>query len=360
VRSDPGTILLTGATGLVGGELLRRLLARPGQEVVAIVRRPVPWRHPRLRLLFADLAIDELPPIPQDVETVIHCAASVAFDLPLEEQRAINVRGTQVLMEAATKLPWLRRFVHVSTAYVAGTTDGPFGAGDLVAGQSFRNTYEQSKHEAEQLVRASGLPFQIIRPSIVVGDSQSGRTAAFNVVYLPLRAYARGLISVVPGRPEAPVDLVPVDYVASGMLELLDVPRGGTHLLVAGDAAPTVADFAALAADAVGRPPAVIVTPEQIQEALAAADDTDRERAEAMLSSFSELLPYFDVRCQFHDAATAGFLAGRGVVAPPLADYLPRLVAFAEQARWGKVAVPDPRDALLQHDDQRAPQEARA
>lgn len=347
MRSTPGTILLTGATGLVGGELLRRLLAMPGQEVVAIVRSPVGWSHPRLRLLFADLATDPLPALPRDVETVIHCAASVAFDLPMPEQRAINVRGTASLMRAAAELPWLRRFVHVSTAYVAGNATGTFGAGDLESGQEFRNTYEASKHEAERLVRASELPWQIVRPSIVVGDATTGRTTAFNVVYLPLRAYARGLLSVVPGRAEAPVDVVPVDYVADGLLELLDLPVGCTHLLVAGEAAPTVAEFTRLAGEALGRPPATIVDPGVLRGALAAAGAEDRARAEAMLASFGALLPYFDVACRFEDRTTAGFLRGRGLAVPPLAEYLPRLLAYAERARWGKQPVHDPRDAVL-------------
>ncbi len=347
MRSEPGAILLTGATGLVGGELLRRLLARPGQEVVALVRRPVGWSHPRLRLLHADLATDRLPALPPDVETVIHCAASVAFDLPMEEQRAINVRGTASLMDAAAGLPWLRRFVHVSTAYVAGTSSGTFGPADLDAGQGFRNTYEASKHEAERLVRASELPWQIVRPSIVVGDATTGRTTAFNVVYLPLRAYARGLITVVPGHAEAPVDLVPVDYVADGLVELLDLPVHGTHLLVAGDRAPTVAEFTAQAARALGRAPAMIVEPEALREALGRAGDEDRARGEAMLASFAELLPYFEVDCRFADPITAGFLRARGLGVPPLADYLPRLLAFAERARWGKQPVHDPRDAVL-------------
>ncbi len=57
--------------------------------------------------------------------------------------------------------------MHVSTCYVAGTFEGTFGPEDLERGQGFRNTYEQSKHEAEVLVRNSGLPTQVVRPAIV-------------------------------------------------------------------------------------------------------------------------------------------------------------------------------------------------
>lgn len=347
MHARPGTVLLTGATGLVGRELLHRLLATPGQEVVALVRRPVGWRHPRLRLVMADLATDPLPALPADIETVLHCAASVAFDRPMPEQRAINVHGTASLMAAAAALPQLQRFVHVSTAFVAGTYRGTFGPQDLDVGQGFRNTYEASKYEAEQLVRASGLPWQIVRPSIVVGDATTGRTTAFNVVYLPLRAYARGLLSAVPGHADAPVDLVPVDYVAGGVLELLDLPVGGTHLLVAGDVAPSVEEFTRLAASALGRPPATVVAPDVLRAAFASAGQQERARSEAVMAAFGELLPYFDVGCRFADPVTAGFLQRRGLQAPALGAYLPRLLAYAERARWGKRPIDDDRDAAL-------------
>ena len=86
----------------------------------------------------------------------------------------------------------LDSFAHVSTAYVAGTHTGRFTEDDLYVGQDFRNPYERSKFEAELVVRERGdsLPTQVVRPSIVVGDSRTGWTPAFNVLYWPLRAFA--------------------------------------------------------------------------------------------------------------------------------------------------------------------------
>ncbi|MDQ8045794.1 MAG: SDR family oxidoreductase, partial [Solirubrobacteraceae bacterium] len=115
--TETGAILLTGASGLLGGEMLERLLERTDRHVYAIVRRPLEVEHDRLSLITADLSADEaLPAIPTDVTTVIHCAASVSFVLPIDEQRAINVEGTRRLLDAAAKLPNLERFMHVSTA----------------------------------------------------------------------------------------------------------------------------------------------------------------------------------------------------------------------------------------------------
>ena len=117
-----------------------------------------------------------------------------------------------------------------------------FREDQLDVGQSFRNPYERSKFEAERMIRerAAGLPLQILRPSIVVGDSRTGRTSAFNVLYGPLKAFARGRIPAIPARRSSPVDIVPVDYVADRVVELAMGGPDGTFHLVAGRNATTV------------------------------------------------------------------------------------------------------------------------
>ena len=106
----------------------------------------------------------------------MHCAASISFDLPLDEARAINVEGTREIIgfaREAKNAGRLDRFIHVSTAYVAGITEGTFRERQLDAGQEFRNTYEQTKWEAEHVVNdASDLNPVIARPSIVMGESE--------------------------------------------------------------------------------------------------------------------------------------------------------------------------------------------
>lgn len=339
-----GALLLTGATGFLGGQVLRRLLAETERDIVALTRRPLELQHPRLRTVTGDLTAGPLPPIPTDIDTVIHCAASVAFDLPIEEQRAVNVNGTRRVLEAAERLPGLKRVMHVSTAYVAGTHAGSFGPDDLDRGQTFRNTYEQSKFEAEVAVRASGLPVQVVRPSIVVGDQHSGWTTSFNVVYGPLRAYSRGVMKVAPGRYDAPVDVIPVDVVADGMLALLGEPVGDTHLLVAGPQATTVGEFVELAAERFGRPPAFVIDPAALAEVISGLPADEQISARRSLEQAETLLPYFDVSCTFDDPETVATLARHGIGIPRLADYLGRLIDYAERTNWGKRrrAVPEP------------------
>ena len=178
------------------------------------------------------LGIDpaERTALAEEVGAVLHCAASITFDLPLEEARKINVEGTREMIgfaREAKALGRLERFLHVSTPTCRAPTPA-FGERQLVAGQEFRNTYEQTKCEAEQLVAgADDLSPAVVRPSIVVGESDSGWTPAFNVLYWPLRAFSRGLFDTVPALADGRVDVVPVDYVADGIVHLLDRAEAG-------------------------------------------------------------------------------------------------------------------------------------
>jgi thioester reductase-like protein len=272
-----------------------------------------------------------------DVTQVFHCAASVSFDLPLPEARAINVEGTRRMLELAAQAPRLERFTYVSTAYVAGTHSGLFRETDLDVGQGFRNSYERSKHEAERLVQASGLPVQVLRPSIVVGDRRTGWTAAFNVLYAPLRMFARGAYAVVPARRSAPLDVVPVDYVADAAFEIASRGKEGTYHLVAGKQATTVGGLMDLAARYFRRrrpravPPGLyrrIVHPLMLRRA--------RGRQRLVLERSEVYFPYLSTRVRYDDARARAALEPAGIRVRPLEEYFDRLVDFAVRSRWGR------------------------
>src|SRR4051812_38653653 len=188
----------------------------------------------------------ELDALAEQVGDVIHAAASVSFASPLEEARASNVRGTERILDLAERCErrgGLASHSHVSTAFVAGARSGTAREEELDRGQGFRNAYERSKLEAEQLVRErmGTIPAKVFRPSIVVGEERSGWTASFNVLYTPLRAYSLGL-RVAPARRSTPVDAVSVDYVADAVFALATDPAttGGTYQLVSGGHSTTV------------------------------------------------------------------------------------------------------------------------
>jgi thioester reductase-like protein len=363
--SERGSVLLTGATGFVGMELLARYLERSRRQVITLVRAPndaaararidavlanlfgsrAEQHAPRVDALAGELTAPRLGltqaqcvALAEQVTTIVHSAASVSFTMPLTEARAINLEGTRRMLEfaeLALERGGLERYGHVSTAYVAGTHAGRFAECDLDLGQEFRNSYEQSKFEAEQLVRAKeGLPFTIMRPSIVVGDRRSGWTSAFNVLYWPLRAFARGLFTAVPAIPSAPVDVVSIDYVADAIYELCESAGdvGETYHLTAGASASTIGEIAQLASRYFRRPLPRVLSPLEFAALEGAGSELQRSALEGSRAYF----PYFSVGTVFDEAATRARLEPAGIRVSPLGDYLERLLDFATRSRWGK------------------------
>src|SRR5207249_2624688 len=127
-----------------------------------------------------------------NVSEIYHSAACTRFDQKLEQARRINLKGTENVLNFARRARQSGNFMrlhHVSTAYIAGNRTGVIKEDDLDYGQDFFNTYEQSKYETElMLERARAeVPITIYRPSIIVGDSRTGRTLHFFVLYEPMK-----------------------------------------------------------------------------------------------------------------------------------------------------------------------------
>ncbi len=358
-------VLLTGATGFVGMEVLARYLERDDREIVTLVRaadireaqdrmaavlrnlfgKDADRYAGRVRALPGELTAPGLGLSPawheqlvEQVSTIVHSAASVSFSLPIDEARAVNLEGTRRMLEFAADAQahgGLKRYAQVSTAYVAGTHEGRFAECDHNVGQGFRNSYEQSKFEAEELVRSrADLPWTIMRPSIVVGDRRSGWTAAFNVLYWPLRALSCGLFRTVPAIPSAPVDVVSIDYVADAIHSLCESPCGigETYNLTAGVHASTMGEIAGVASRYFSRPLPAVLSPKDF--AALARSSTAAQRS--ALESSAAYFPYFANSAVFDDAQARARLDPEGIQVSPLGEYLERLLDFATLSRWGK------------------------
>jgi long-chain acyl-CoA synthetase len=152
-----------------------------------------------------------------------------------------------------------------------------------------------------------------------MGESDSGWTPAFNVLYWPLRAFSRGLFDEIPALPSAHVDVVPVDYVADALVRLLDVDDQGVFNLVAGRDAPFANELVEMACDRFDRPRPAVVD--------GGGPDDDEHGAVYM--------PYFDMEIVFDDARTRAALPG---LRPPprVAEFFNTLMDYAEETRWGK------------------------
>jgi thioester reductase-like protein len=358
-----GDVLLTGTTGFVGMELLARYLQRGERDVVTLVRAgsheaaqarvdavlenlfgaDAPDYRPRVRAMAADMTAPDLGlteaeriAVAERVTKIIHSAASVSFSLPLAEARAINREGTRRMLELAELAQargGLECYAHVSTAFVAGDHSGSFSECDHNVGQAFHNSYEQSKFEAEELIRShDSLPYTILRPSIVAGDRNNGWTSAFNVLYWPLRAFARGLFTAVPAIPSAPVDVVSIDYVADAAYQLCETScgTGATYHLTAGEHASTIAELAGLASRYFRRPVPKVVPPAEFAAMTLGA--AERKAMEAGSAYF----PYFCMEGRFDDREARKRLEPHGITTAPLREYVDCLLDFATRARWGK------------------------
>ncbi len=366
------TVLLTGVTGFVGSEILYELLARSDAQVNCLVRaRDDAEANQRLRAVVTrmlgeggwevvrrrvtavrgDLTEEHLGLTPSvasrlvDTTThILHGAASVRFALPLEQARDINVRGTWemlALADAGARAGVLQRFGYISTAFVAGRYRGVFAEDQLEERQSFRNTYERTKFEAEQTVRygAGDLPVTVVRPSIVVGHSSSGATRGFNVVYWPLRMFADGVFRYAPARPDLPVDLVPVDFVARGTVEAVlgAGEPGQTYTLAAGRKATTARAIGEVAAATFGvAPPLMLSTPlDRLVWPLAVRAATVGPWGR-YARSFRVYLPYFLLGSRFDTRHADALLKPRGIEAPAVDEYLRTVLEFARETDFGR------------------------
>jgi thioester reductase-like protein len=370
-RSDG--VLLTGATGFIGMEILARYLERSDRPVYALVRgrseeEASDRLHGTIESLFGhcDAYADRVFAVPADIEQpglgltperrealaehvsdIVHSAASVSFSLPIEESRQINVSGTKRLLELGElccRRGGLEHFSYISTAYVAGTHKGEFHEDQLDVGQRFRNPYEQSKFEAEKLVRerAEKLPVQVFRPSIVVGERTTGWTASFNVLYSPLKAFVRGMLPALPAKRSAPVDVVPVDYVADAVYELSKDPVDGTQTyhLVAGPGATSVGRLIELSSRYVGRRRPVVIPPRLYEKVvypvLVRGGSGQVKRG---LERSRVFFPYFSMDVSYSNERSRGRLDQAGIQVPPIESYFGRLLDYATRAGWGRAPL---------------------
>ena len=211
---DDENYLITGATGFLGSHIMAGLLLKGKGIVIAGRASGTESLEERIRKLLAWFGIEQLQGLLEFYETdflkirmglgkdeyenlcgrglsIIHCASDTSF---AEKDRAkvmkSNVESLTEILNFALKSK-ARCFHFISSAYAAGIdhlecTEAPVTSAD------FTNVYEESKAKAEKMVsgrcREGGLRYTIIRPSIVYGDSVSGRSLKFNALYYPVRS----------------------------------------------------------------------------------------------------------------------------------------------------------------------------
>ena len=286
------SIFITGFPGFIAGRLVERLAKSETQffllvqsefveKAMAEITEIADFTNTPLEsyvIVEGDITKPNLGISDEDLETiqfettdVFHLAA--VYDLAVAKNIAdsVNLEGTKNVNEFVCSLKNLRRYNYISTCYVAGKRLGEIREDELEHDAGFRNHYEETKYLAELEVERlkADLPVTIFRPSVVVGDSQTGETAKYDGIYYLIQYLRKApmLLRVVNvGNKNVKLNLVPVDYVVDAIAALArDKNATGKTIAIADPEPLTTGElFDVIAKDLTGRkseftPPAKLV-----------------------------------------------------------------------------------------------------
>ncbi|MEU8778395.1 SDR family oxidoreductase [Streptomyces sp. NPDC048606] len=220
----PVRILVTGATGAVGGAVMRALEAA-GHRPHGVSRRgPVgprqhTWRAGR----------QEPPPaLRRAWDVVVHCAADTRWNLPEEQAEQANVAP----LRAALRLAEPRtHFIHLSSSYVTGLAGGI----DSASPTAYRNSYEWSKAATERLVHAERDSADIVRFPVVMGARADGLLDRYSGFFWLPSSLCSGAVPAMVAEEKALLDIVSTDDVAAHVTRLVaGGPPTGRRLSILG------------------------------------------------------------------------------------------------------------------------------
>jgi len=252
--------LVTGATGVVGSAFIERLLRETSDSAMLVIRarRDVDpaerlnalfrfWQlgreleaeaRGRVQVLRGDTEAPHLGLSDADWKLatrkathVVHSAAIVKMNLPLEAARKAAVASVESVLAFATeaKRHHLQKVELVSTVGIGGRRSEPLAEDWLETPRTFHNTYEEAKAAAEVVghrALEAGLPLTVLRPSMVVGDSRSGKIIAPQIFsYLCEFLTGTRVHGVFPPLHRARLDVVPVDWVSRLLLVSSQTPE---------------------------------------------------------------------------------------------------------------------------------------
>ncbi len=159
------------------------------------------------------------------VTDIYHLAGAAQSSNVDRERQSTILRGARNIADAASEMKKLNRLNVLSTAFVSGTRTGVIMEDELDEGQSFRNLYEETLFKAEEVIqtRSDRLPVSVYRPTLMLGHSESGEFKPDNDAYRWFKAILEVPDPVpvpIPGRGHHPLNVVPVDFVATAMVAI--------------------------------------------------------------------------------------------------------------------------------------------
>jgi nucleoside-diphosphate-sugar epimerase len=351
-RGYESAVLLTGFPRFEARFLARHLLASEPRTLLycvvhdkfagaaqQLVGTYSPEDRGRIVLLQGDAAaIDmglsgaEVREVSARIERIYHFVQVTYLGVQRAEAEYVNVQGAREAVEMARAARALRCLVLLSTAMVSGSRTGLVRERDLDAGQSFRTVVEETCARAERVARRAmrDVPIAVVRPSSVVGSSESGEIDRFDgpytLILLLLNSPAE-LAVPLPASGDVPLNLVPIDFVARAAHHIGRDPRapGRTFHLV--DPAPLPARRVfELVARAAGRRSPRGHIPSYIARSLLRAPGLDR-----FLRSPRAFVELLTTRVRYDSTNADEILAGTGILCPPFESYVDQLVALVQE-----------------------------
>lgn len=378
-------IFLTGATGFLGSHIMAALLRRGEHVIVAgrasgadsikfRIRRLLTWfgieyDPGRIEIYETDFSLPLLGLTSETYNrlcggtgTIIHCASDTSFaEKNRERVMKSNVDNLSMILEFASCCS-NPIFHYISTAYASGTDITDISESPVTS-KNFTNVYEESKALAESIVAAYCLDHNvqhtITRPSIVYGDSETGRSLRFNALYYPVKAisYIRDIysddirlnggiksaeagISINPDGimnlplriylpNEGNINLVPVNFFTDAFMQIISRPIHKKIYHVTSGSPATMRQLASYTGKFLHINGLEVICPSGESKEL-------RNPAEELFDHFIEAYrPYLSDRRTFRMDNTN---AVTGSMLPPVLTYeiFERCMSYALSVDWGK------------------------
>lgn len=275
---------------------------------------------------------DDAATVRYETTDVFHLAA--LYDLAVEKDLAVrvNLEGTKNVNEFVRSLKRLKRYNYVSTCYVAGKRNGVIREDELEHDEGFRNYYEETKYLAELEVEKlkADLPITIFRPSVVVGDSETGETVKYDGIYYLVHYLRKApylLRAVNVGNKTVKLNLVPVDFVVNAIAELaLDEKAKGKTIAIADPEPLTTSElFDEIALDLTGRKSEFAPSPKLVEWFLS------KPFSPPITGLPIYGVPYFFIEQTYDTSVANELLAAHGVKCPNFRDYVGNLLKFVDE-----------------------------
>ena len=347
-------VLLTGFPAFAARKMCEELLRGPERIFVhALVRMerldeakevldvlPLEQRQ-RVAFIVGDtsaidfgLAREELRALTKEVDVIHHLAQVVRPGTNATTAYAVNVHGAREVTEIAALCPGLKCLVFHSLATVSGDRSGPVLETELDEGQGFRSEVEETLAHAERVLRqkATKLPIAIVRPTMICGDTQTGDVEQFDGPFFLLQLVLGAppeLPLPLPGRPETPLHLVPIDYVMKAAHAIGRDPRSPGRTFHIGDPSPhTLRRVLERIAAAGGRRGPHAFLPVNLTKALLRTPGIDR-----LARSPRSFLATLATPVTYSLANTTEILAETNIRCPPFESYVDGLVDHVQRSR---------------------------